>query len=41
MKILIDLISAFLWRVRGGLEIKGKKFPANKIWFALFIGLLC
>lgn len=41
MKILIDLISAFLWRVRGGLKIKGRKFPANKIWFALFIGLLC
>lgn len=41
MKILIDLFSSFLWRVRGGLKIRGKKLPMNKIWFALYVGLLC
>lgn len=36
-----SLISSFLWRVRGGLRIKDKKIPFNKIWFALFIGVYC
>lgn len=35
------LISSFLWRVRGGLRIKDKKIPLNKVWFALFIGVYC
>lgn len=35
------LISSFLWRVRGGLRINGKKLPVNKIWYAVFIGVLC
>lgn len=39
--LIVCCISAFLWRVRGGLRIKGEKFPANKIWFALFVGVLC
>lgn len=36
-----SLISALLWRVRGGLRIKDKKLPFNKIWYALFIGVFC
>lgn len=39
MNIVNILISSFLWRVRGGLRIKGKKLPANKIWYAIFIGV--
>lgn len=35
------IVSAFLWRVRGGLRIKDKKLPLNKVWFALFIGVYC
>lgn len=31
------MLSAFLWRVRGGL-LK-KYIPANKIWYALFFGV--
>ena len=34
--ILIVISSALLWRIRGGLKVKGKKLPANKVWFALF-----
>lgn len=36
-----SLISSLLWRIRGGLEIKGKKLPFNKIWYAFFIGVFC
>ena len=35
------IVSAFLWRVRGGLRIKDKKLLLNKVWFALFIGVYC
>lgn len=35
------LISSLLWRVRGGLRIKDKKIPLNKVWFALFVGVVC
>lgn len=37
---LIVVLSALLWRVRGGLKIKGKKLPANKIWYAVFFAVL-
>ena len=37
--ILIIILSAFLWRVRGGLEFKGYKAPMNKIWYAVAFGL--
>lgn len=38
---LIIALSSFLWRVRGGLDIwNGENVPANKIWFAVFIGLV-
>lgn len=33
--ILIVISSALLWRIRGGLKIKGKKLPVNKIWYAV------
>lgn len=40
--VLICLLSSLLWRVRGGLKIKGHKIPLNKIWFALFYaGAFC
>lgn len=35
------VLSSLLWRVRGGLRICGKKLPVNKIWYAIFIGVLC
>lgn len=35
------VLSALLWRIRGGLRINGKKLPVNKIWYAIFIGVLC
>jgi hypothetical protein len=38
--VLIVALSALLWRVRGGLRIKGKKLPANKIWYAVFFAVL-
>lgn len=39
--LLTCVLSAFFWRVRGGLDIwKGDKVPANKIWFAVFVGCL-
>lgn len=38
--ILIVISSALLWRIRGGLRIKGKKLPANKIWYAVFFAML-
>ena len=38
--LLIVALSALLWRVRGGLKIKGKKLPANKIWYAVFFALI-
>lgn len=41
MKILMSILSSFFWRVRGGLRFKDKKLPANKIWYALFIGIVC
>ena len=36
--IIICLLSSLLWRIRGGLRIPftDKKFPLNKIWYALF-----
>lgn len=37
--LVIVLLSAFLWRVRGGLKINGKKLPANKIWYAVFFAV--
>lgn len=38
VNVLICLLSSLLWRVRGGLRIPftDKKFPLNKLWFALF-----
>jgi hypothetical protein len=38
--ILIVISSALLWRIRGGLKVKGKKLPANKIWYAVFFAVL-
>ncbi len=38
---MIALISSFLWRVRGGLRFWGHKAPLNKIWYAVFVGVLC
>lgn len=38
MKVLITILSSFLWRVRGGLCILGSKLPMNKIWYALAFG---
>lgn len=41
-KLLIECISSFLWRVRGGLKFLGHKLPLNKVWFALFYaGAFC
>jgi len=38
--LMISLVDAFLWRVRGGLRIyKDKKFPLNKLWFAIAFGI--
>lgn len=37
--ILIVILSALLWRIRGGLRIKGKKLPANKIWYSVFFAI--
>jgi hypothetical protein len=39
--LVLTLISSFLWRVRGGLRFWGKKVPANKIWYAVFFGIVC
>ena len=41
MKALItSLRDSFLWRVRGGLRMyKDKKFPLNKLWFAVAFGI--
>ena len=37
---IISLIDSFLWRVRGGLRMyKDKKFPLNKLWFAVAFGI--
>ena len=42
ISLIICLLSSLLWRVRGGLKIKGHKLPLNKIWFALFYaGAFC
>lgn len=38
--ILIVISSALLWRIRGGLKVKGKKLPANKVWYAVFFALI-
>lgn len=40
MNIVVSLLSSFLWRVRGGLRILGKKIPLNKIWYAIFFAYL-
>jgi hypothetical protein len=32
--LFFTVLSAFLWRVRGGLRFAGKKLPLNKIWYA-------
>lgn len=37
MIYLIIALSAFLWRIRGGLW--KEYIPANKIWYALFFGI--
>lgn len=38
--LIIALIDSFLWRVRGGLRMyKDKKFPLNKLWFAIAFGI--
>lgn len=38
--LIISLIDSFLWRVRGGLRMyKDKKFPLNKLWFAVAFGI--
>lgn len=39
LSILIIALSSLLWRIRGGLEIKEKKLPLNKIWYAIAFGL--
>lgn len=39
LSILIVTLSSFLWRVRGGLKIKDKKPPMNKIWYAVLFGI--
>lgn len=33
---LMAILSSFLWRIRGGLRFDDKKFPDNKIWYAVF-----
>lgn len=42
MKFLYDLISGLTFRIRGGLRIPftDKKFPLNKIWFAVWFACL-
>ena len=37
--IALVALSSFLWRVRGGLSFKGKKAPANKVWYAVFVAI--
>ena len=38
--LIISLIDSFLWRVRGGLRMyKDKKYPLNKLWFAVAFGI--
>lgn len=34
-------LGAFLWRVRGGLRFWGHKALLNKIWFGVFVGIIC
>ena len=41
ISLLIVVVSALLWRIRGGLRFWGHKAPLNKIWYAVFIGVLC
>ena len=41
VSLLIVVVSALLWRIRGGLRFWGHKAPLNKIWYAVFIGVLC
>lgn len=38
--LIETFIGALLNRIRGGLRIKNKKVPLNKIWFPLFLGVL-
>lgn len=40
IKLLYELVSSFLWRVRGGLKFWGHKLPLNKIWFGLWYATL-
>ena len=41
INLLIVLVSSLLWRVRGGLgERQGIEIPCNKIYYALFFGLI-
>lgn len=39
--VLVSLLDAFLWRVRGGWRIPGtdKKIPLCKLWFAIAFGI--
>jgi hypothetical protein len=39
MVLVIALLCALGFRVRGGLEIKGHKMPLNKYWFAVLFAL--
>jgi hypothetical protein len=39
--LVVTVAGAFCFRVRGGLRIKERKLPFNKLWFAIFFGLMC
>ena len=37
---ILMVLSSFLWRIRGGLDIwNGENVPFNKIWFAVFFAV--
>lgn len=40
MNLLYDLISGLMFRIRGGLKIKGHKLPLCKWWFAVWFACL-
>ena len=39
ISLVIGILSAFLWRVRGGLRFGGNKVPKCKIWYAVTFGV--
>lgn len=41
IELIKTALGSFLWRVRGGLRFWGYKAPANKIWFAMYVGVIC